>query len=1522
MGDSTPSTVELICPGCGAYFRLKPKKGKLPKGPIPCPKCGTSIPVEAPTPAIAQEQEETSAENQGAQTSPPKAAIMGNNAGAGIISRAKKKKRRDATGASSEEESATQDDDGAAEAEPQGSDEDRHRAALETLVDDDMGPNSTFLGFPKSNSGRRANEDKTTAIDKSILQKVRGHSASDEETTSEDEEAAHQETDEKGSTTDTSHFMREEDAQKEDASTRSTSEHQALDPNGQPPEESADDAQYMEEGEAGPFDLRDILEAEKDALGEAVSNEVTRNPALEEDGDTNYPVDLEEPEPPKPLPDDFGVHARRAPREETEEVSSDDPAIEHPVSDPQPSDEAQTVQQDIEPPPASGSSSGVLGRLKLGLAKQRMREQTNEPPKDDPASSASTRDTKENEAVAKESDAVRSTREDKTVERERVSSGDIFSEGSTASIEESSVSLSPATPERPPAAEATAEVSASPDDAEKKPPNMAALLKKKFGKRRVDSLKERVEGASEVSEVEVDPAVGDASPEPSREDPLADLLSGADEDDLAQIMDEANERSPRGKNMRAMGQLDQRTEHPHEEDEDEDRTTEMKAPGGLLGTSLGPPATSSEPTAKAPETGRRSKGNAVTSDLLNSLNPPTAAEDERARQTPNHGTDGTEEGPPGITESSSPSDAADGDSSTPPPINWGDNPPKRSQRKFRRQRQDSHSGLFPLAGGLNNESSVGMAGERRGSGYIRLPTAEILEVLGQGQYRLKVEDIVYEPVDEQGLTELIKRGVLMGAELIAEQGGEFMPIGEHPVFKRLRKKMAMEAHALLAKYRRANEEAQAERERERIEAQKKEAHKEEDSLEEASEAPPPFKGKTLPLSALSSASHAEALAESSSDEAQEEGVVDLSAEVELDLDEQEAEVPAATPDEPGLPVPVDDSEDLPVAASEADYPTVEEEPLPSGPEASISFELPAVKDEDLPAEDDEVASDISPQVDEEAPVAFDDASAADDYADDIIEPESPFDDTAQLESDAAHAPLPAAHEASSAEEQPEPLEESLSADPLAKLSTSSRSPLLIALVVALLGIALIAGAFVTNPSLLEPILGSAEDNAEGAVADKEDAQQTTAAAQAPGAANAVEAAKASLGKALVIDFADTDLQRGVASELLSDGEAERAANIYAIGWTPSSPRDVTTSYARALQQIQRWDVLRHVATVGMQAHEDSEIFAKMRDEAIAKDPMMRGMTPIEVNTQVHGDRMEAVQVGKAIAFKLSDEDGAMWSFKPQQRAYSDAEWRHDVVAWRLCELIDCPFILPETVPARLDEATFNRLLDRGQGAGASSPSDRYGNLAWQTKEREGGGRARYLEGTLKRWVPQGTYWNMDYTGTWRPLLTATEDPALLDAPLAETLDGVKDEAPKMYEGLIAQKDALDTRTFARQLSSVVLFDYLTNHMDRFSERPAYSGLDNQFRDGRFVSLDHSNTFAARISSRVEGRFGWVSRYPVSLVERIRTLDREQADAILFGQGSRINAAERGAFWERHRELLKEVDRQIRDHGEENVLTFE
>ncbi len=79
--------------------------------------------------------------------------------------------------------------------------------------------------------------------------------------------------------------------------------------------------------------------------------------------------------------------------------------------------------------------------------------------------------------------------------------------------------------------------------------------------------------------------------------------------------------------------------------------------------------------------------------------------------------------------------------------------------------------------------SHGMAAEKTGSGFIRIPTAEILDLIGTGTYRLRVENVVYEPIDEVGIRRLVRTEFLTGDEFISERGGDWVVMSEHAFFR-------------------------------------------------------------------------------------------------------------------------------------------------------------------------------------------------------------------------------------------------------------------------------------------------------------------------------------------------------------------------------------------------------------------------------------------------------------------------------------------------------------------------------------------------------------------------------------------------------------------------------------------------------------------------------------------------------------------------------------------------------------------
>jgi hypothetical protein len=130
------------------------------------------------------------------------------------------------------------------------------------------------------------------------------------------------------------------------------------------------------------------------------------------------------------------------------------------------------------------------------------------------------------------------------------------------------------------------------------------------------------------------------------------------------------------------------------------------------------------------------------------------------------------------------------------------------------------------------------------------------------------------------------------------------------------------------------------------------------------------------------------------------------------------------------------------------------------------------------------------------------------------------------------------------------------------------------------------------------------------------------------------------------------------------------------------------------------------------------------------------------------------------------------------------------------------------------------------------------------------------------------------------------------------------------------------RDVARQLSSILVFDYLTQNWDRFSTSSKYYGVNNQFADGRFISLDNGAAFYDEPMPDVGPRFEKTSRFSRSMIVAVRALEPEAVDAVLFPNADRIDKRRLELFWKQRDKLLARVDKLVEKYGEERVYEFE
>ncbi len=256
-------------------------------------------------------------------------------------------------------------------------------------------------------------------------------------------------------------------------------------------------------------------------------------------------------------------------------------------------------------------------------------------------------------------------------------------------------------------------------------------------------------------------------------------------------------------------------------------------------------------------------------------------------------------------------------------------------------------------------------------------------------------------------------------------------------------------------------------------------------------------------------------------------------------------------------------------------------------------------------------------------------------------------------------------------------------------------------------------------------------------------------------------------------------------------------------------------------------------------------------------------------------------------------------------------------------IVPCQFEVPRNRAARISKPRFQTLYSRIGGDWQTSYAQRFGGLHWVDEKGPDGAVHPYLYGTLKDWVPHFVDWPIEYTQVWQNWLDVRFHPAILDTPYKEALDPFKTlGGGAFYTKLIDNQGDATLRDVARQLSSILVFDYLTQNWDRFSSTEKYYGVNNQYADGRFISLDNGAAFYDEsMESQVRPRFEKTTRFSRSMITAVRALDPEAVNPVLFPHPDAIDKRRLKLFWQQRDKLLTRVDKLVAKYGEKRVYEF-
>ena len=298
------------------------------------------------------------------------------------------------------------------------------------------------------------------------------------------------------------------------------------------------------------------------------------------------------------------------------------------------------------------------------------------------------------------------------------------------------------------------------------------------------------------------------------------------------------------------------------------------------------------------------------------------------------------------------------------------------------------------------------------------------------------------------------------------------------------------------------------------------------------------------------------------------------------------------------------------------------------------------------------------------------------------------------------------------------------------------------------------------------------------------------------------------------------------------------------------------------------------------------------------------------------DAISPLGGGSTLTFKCDLKGETVAAFKPLQTR-KQSNYRAEIAAWRLCELIECDFAIPWTRPVRIERNLFNQLYNRSKSNKKESYRKGLIDLTW-TKDGDGS----FVYGTLKDWVPNFTRFPIEYKTFWQPWLSQSNYIEEFK-PLKESL-AVLNKNPhtaKLLSSLLDQSPSVTTKQLAAQVSEVLVFDFLVGNWDRFSGVPEWWGVNCQYKDNRIVSIDNGAAFPTYSNDKVYERFMMAERFSGHFINALRDLDKEQTFKILFPSPSKHETESFEQFWRQRSQVLNRVDTLSEKYGVERVLSL-
>ena len=307
---------------------------------------------------------------------------------------------------------------------------------------------------------------------------------------------------------------------------------------------------------------------------------------------------------------------------------------------------------------------------------------------------------------------------------------------------------------------------------------------------------------------------------------------------------------------------------------------------------------------------------------------------------------------------------------------------------------------------------------------------------------------------------------------------------------------------------------------------------------------------------------------------------------------------------------------------------------------------------------------------------------------------------------------------------------------------------------------------------------------------------------------------------------------------------------------------------------------------------------------------------LEIDQDVTG--IKRIGGGSSLVYRLLKNKETIAAFKPFQKRFQ-SNYRSEIAAYRLCPLIKCGFDIPVNLPVYFDYHDFSGLYARI----ASNPKEEFSEII-PTKMPDG---SHHVEGTFKDWIPDFADYPIEFKNIWMPWLNPGVAREELFAPMSDLIPVIAKRhkgGEKFAKKLLPHLENVDKYTLARQISNMLVFDFLMNNWDRFSGSPTLYGVNCQIVKGRFMSIDNGAAFPKTPNPKPEQHLHEISRFSRATYEAIVDLeaDKERVNNILFPNPSDVERDRLETFWSQRQKYLKYVKECIVKNGEDETFFFE